>query len=181
MWPFNEKAKSLVKLQAPDEEDGFVDLVFSIKEFSIHNSYYEIRVENEYKNQIIGFGLQILKGMKPGVVGSEIDNSAFYKKSIKLISIGEKSDKFLSSISEVYKIPTTKANLVKNIELTSFALEGNPTDLEHSHINFKVFHDVPEQDRYWEMYFHIDVSKKEVQLHEKDLEYRKPIITTLSE
>ncbi len=164
------------------KDDGFIDLSFNIVKFQDKDpNYYILDVEGLYKEGVVGLGLVVKKGMKPGFVGGEIDSTAFVKEGISFQRKDIRSDNLILALANIYKITIPSKKFVEKISLTAFALESDPVKIHTSHLNFKVFHDVSDVKKYWEMYIHIDLPNKRLELHEKDEDYRKAIINTLSE
>ncbi len=177
MWLFRKK-QAILK-----ENNGFKDLIFRIiTQEGSNPNFYLFDLEGEYKQKTVGLRLQLQKGMKPGIINGQMDNTAFRQNGLILLSMGAKSDNLLEAICELYGIQNTKKHFIKELSLTTFALDGNPQNLEHAFVKFKIFNDSSsEQSNYWEMYCNVDIPNKVVHLDEKDVEYRQPIIKSLSE
>jgi len=70
-------------------------------------------------------------------------------------------------------------NPLQELDLTSFALDGDPMLIETEHLNFKVFHD--DEDKlglYFEMFLHIPSGY--VRFDEKDEEYRENVLRSFA-
>jgi hypothetical protein len=83
--------------------------------------------------------------------------------------------------SEVYILPVGIAEPLQALDLTSFALDGDPLLIETEHLNFKVFHD--DEDKlglYFEMFLHIDIPSSYVRFDEKDEEYRENVLRSFA-
>src|SRR5262245_13696418 len=132
-----------------------------------------IVAQGEHRGRSAGVELSVRGQMKPGIVGGEIDRTAFYGSGVAVRGTGDMTKYLVDIFSEVYVLPVTTAEPLQQLDLTSIALDGNPLLIETEHLNFKVFHD--DEDRlglYFEMFLHIDIRSGYVRFDEKDEEYR---------
>jgi hypothetical protein len=140
-----------------------------------------IVVQGEHRRRSVGVELSVRGQMKPGVVGDEIDKTAFYSSGVVVRSTGDTSRHLADVFSETYILPVTLAEPLQQLELTSIALDGDPTLIETQHLNFKVFHD--DEDKlglYFEMFLHIDIPSGYVRFDEKDEEYRVNVLKSFA-
>lgn len=168
----------LIEIDSHISED-FKDLVFTITQFNENGDSYELKVLGLYKGEELGFKVIVKKGMKAGVVDGIIDNTAFVKDGVSILSLGKESNLFLKVLSELYRLPVDK-RFVDRFDFTIFPLEGAPDEIKTSHVKFKLFNDTENQDYYCELFLHINYPYSLLQFDEKDIEYRKGVINTLS-
>src|SRR5690349_2428712 len=112
-----------------------------------------IVAQGEYRGRSVGVELSIRGQMKPGIIGENIDETAFYGSGIVLRSNGELTRRLADVFSEAYILPMGIAEPLQQLDLTSIALDGDPMLIETEHLNFKVFHD--DEDKlglYFEMF-----------------------------
>jgi hypothetical protein len=63
----------------------------------------------------------------------------------------------------------------------SIALKGNPANLRHEQVKFKVFFNPNGgESRYAELYTNLDLPKKTLELFEKDTGYRVQVVKALA-
>lgn len=163
-------------------EDGFEDL-----EFDISNYYQDaemnhiVRAMGKYNNDIVGFDILFKKDMSPGIVEGKIDNKAFYDAGIIIRSIGKESDKFIEALSKLYNVKKSNIKMASAIEVTSYALEGNPQSFNTDNLKFKVFFDDCNKiGLYAELYINISLINGVVEFREKDIEYRQNVLRALA-
>jgi len=140
-----------------------------------------IIAQGKYQGRSVGVELSVRGQMKPGIVGDDIDKTAFYASGVLVSSIGDITRHLADVFSEVYILPVGIADPLRQLDLTSFALEGDPTLIENEHLNFKVFHD--DEDKlglYFEMFLHIDIPSGYVRFDEKDEGYRENVLRSLA-
>jgi hypothetical protein len=136
-----------------------------------------IVAQGEYRCRFMGVELSVRGQMKPGIVGDDIDRTAFYGSGILVRSRGELTKHLADVFSEMYILPVGIAEPLPQLNLTSIALDGDPMLIETEHLNFKVFHD--DEDKlglYFEMFLHIDIPGGYVRFDEKDEEYRANVL-----
>jgi hypothetical protein len=132
-----------------------------------------IVAHGEYRGRLVGVELSVRGQMKPGIVGDEIDKTAFYGSGVIVRGMGDITGQFADVLSEVYMLPVSIAEPLRQLDLTSLALDGDPMLIETEHLNFKVFHDDEENlGLYFELFLHIDIPSGYVRFDEKDEEYR---------
>lgn len=132
-----------------------------------------IVAQGEYRGRSVGVELSVRGQMKPGIVGDDIDRTAFYESGVLVRGIGDPTRYLADMFSEVYILPVDTAQPLQQLDFTSIALDGDPMLIETEHLNFKVFHD--DEDKlglYFEMFLHIDIPTGYVRFVEKDEEYR---------
>jgi hypothetical protein len=136
-----------------------------------------IVVQGEHRGRTVGVEISVRGQMKPGIVGDDIDKTAFYGSGVLVRSIGERTKHLADVFSEVYILPVGVGEPLERLDLTSIALDGDPALIETEHLNFKVFHD--DEDKlglYFEMFLHIDIPVGYVRFDEKDEEYRANVL-----
>jgi hypothetical protein len=136
-----------------------------------------IAAQGEYRGRSVGVELSVRGQMKPGIVGDDIDKTAFYGSGVLVRGMGDLTRHFADVFSEVYILPVGGAEPLQQLELTTIALGGDPVLIGTEHLNFKVFHD--DEDKlglYFEMFLHIDIPFGYVRFDEKDEEYRGNVV-----
>lgn len=167
-----------------DTTDSFCDIFLKItSETKIANKHIYI-AKGLYKNITVGLQFEIISQLPYGITneGEVNTKDGFIHEGIWLVSIGQETDNFLRAISELYKIPTSKTFSRNKIPATIFSLNKVNTDLNNlGYYKFKVFFNENEDENsYAEIYINIDTEKKVIEFHEKDQEYRKPLVNTFT-
>ena len=164
----------------PDEY--FSDIVLSIEKKSKDwRKNYHFIAKGFYKNILVGIEVIVKAGMRNGITNGNFDKTAFCNEGIVFKSIGNYSEEFIKALAKLYGIKTNK-HLSKNpISFTSFALEEHKLDFENNKISFKLFFDEDNRHNlYCELFCNINIPEQEIEIHEKDKEYRENIIKTFT-
>jgi hypothetical protein len=140
-----------------------------------------IIAQGEHRGRFVCVELLVRGQMRPGIVGGEIDKTAFYPSGVIVRGKGETTRHLAEVFSEVYILPILKIEPLPRLDLTSFALDGDPALIETEHVNFKVFHDDENNlGLYFEMFLHIDIPLGYVRFDEKDEEYRDNVVRSFA-
>lgn len=140
-----------------------------------------IVAQGEHRGRSVGVELSIRGQMKPGIVGADIDKTAFYAGGVLVRGMRDITRHLADVLSEVYILPVGTAEPLQQLDLTSIALDGDPMLIETEHLNLKVFHD--DEDNlglYFEMFLHIDIPAGYVRFDEKDEEYRANVLRSFA-
>lgn len=164
-------------------EDGFVDMVFRIRD--VHedqNGWTTLTVDAKHEGVNVGLMIAVRPGMRSGIVGDEIDKTAFYPKGILLLRDEKNSDALLRAFESLYKAKKRSSQFRERSEVTAFALSGDPRKLKTNYVKFKIFHDdKDERGEYFELYLHINIPGGIIALNEKDQEYRPAILKSFEQ
>jgi hypothetical protein len=140
-----------------------------------------ITAQGIYRGRTVGMEIAIRGQMKPGIVKDDIDKNAFYDKGVIVRGVGDITRNLADLFAEVYITPIADAEALHQLDLTSFALDGDPMLIETEHLNFKVFHDDDDQrGLYFEMFLHVDIPSGYVRFDEKDEDYRKNVVKSFA-
>ena len=140
-----------------------------------------ISAQGTYRGRSVGVEINVRGQMKPGIVNNDIDRDAFYGTGVIVRGIGENTRHLADVFAELYIPPVTDAEPLHQLDLTSFALDGDPMLIETEHLNFKVFHDDDDKrGLYFEMFLHVDIPLRYVRFDEKDEEYRKNVVRSFA-
>lgn len=140
-----------------------------------------ITAQGAYRGRSVGVEITVRGQMKPGIVGSDVDTTAFYDRGVIVRGMHDMTPRLADVFSEAYITPATDAEPLHQLDLTSIALDGNPMLIETEHLNFKVFHD--DEDKlglYFEMFLHVDIPSGYVRFDEKDEEYRENVLKSFA-
>ena len=62
----------------------------------------------------------------------------------------------------------------------AIALAGHPPAVAGEPVKIKLFFEADFDERYAEVYLNIDLTRSRVELHEKDPDYRRPLVRALT-
>jgi hypothetical protein len=140
-----------------------------------------ITAQGAYRGRSVGVEIAVRGQMKPGIIGSDVDTTAFYEKGVIVRGSGDMTRHLADVFAEVYITPVRDALPLHQLDLTTIALDGDPILIETEHLNFKVFHDdEDERGLYFEMFLHVDIPAGYVRFDEKDEEYRENVVKSFA-
>ena len=160
-------------------EEGFRDLTFAIVEVRGEpTGTQRIVAQGKHHGQIVGFVVVLQSGWsekdflpeKPGHLGL-----------VRIESVGKSSDHLIRAMDGIYEARLGVTTFRNAVAADAFALEGNPSELADGPVKLKLFFQSEKEDEYAEVYLNIDVAGGTVELREKDVEYRAPLLRSLSE
>lgn len=158
-------AQALPEIFRPDPKfpGGFVDLDLKIESMTCP-AWDNCTVTAKGLHRGVEVGLQI-----------QIERKGARRLGIHYRSIGEASDRLLTAMAQLYKVPITNKRFRKTAYADLVVLQIKDDVMAN-----KVFFDV-DRPGYAELYTNIDKNKGLLQIHEKDDEYRLNILKALSE
>ncbi len=160
-------------------EGDFVDLDLPMA--GVHRDLDGVRAisaTGRYGDASVGF----VVSLGPIWERQDVENSdvILYWGRAELVSIGSESDAFVQLLDEVYGTRFGHRMMRERVPFLAVSLAGNPALLEHEPTKMKFFFESDAEDRDAEFYINIDVEAQTVQFHEKDTDYRRGIILSLS-
>jgi len=161
-----------------DPEEGFIDIFLKIiKDTKTDTSHIYI-AKGLYKDKTVGLQIEVSSKIRAGIVGGEIDNkNGFVLNGVQLKSIGQESDELVKALAELYKQPTEKIFTKQIVSATAFSLNEKAVNLDkNDYYKLKLFFEENDENLYSEIYLNLNTDKREIEIHEKDEEYREPII-----
>ena len=176
----DNKSADLVEITSRTEED-FQDFVLTIVESKLTaDGEYEITAKGKNKQEIVGLKIKLKNNLKPGFLGDEVDNTAFEPNGATFYTIGQESDNLIRGISKLYSFPTGN-KFKNNISFYIFSLNQEQADLSKGYYKFKLFFDPSDElGLYSEVYLNVNIPENEVELREKDPEYRENLIKAMT-
>jgi hypothetical protein len=166
---------TIAEITSEIEEDGFVDLVFSISRLCVENNVQTINVVGTSVGRKVGFSIELGSLWKSGGVGDLQISSGV----VKLASTGDESNSFVHALAQVYEVDFPNSQMSKSVEFTAVSLGGNPANLENGPVKLKLFFEA-DGDGYAEVYANFDLAAKKFYFNEKDPEYRPLLLSALS-
>jgi hypothetical protein len=101
--------------------------------------------------------------------------------SAQIRSIGAASDNFVAFLAKRYRLPSLASAMVRSVKASVVGLEGDPGAVLRAPTKTKFFFfDSGPEDRYAEVFLNVDSTRHTLQFHEKDEEYRRPLLLALT-
>ncbi|MFN9998775.1 MAG: hypothetical protein ACK52X_04045 [bacterium] len=165
-----------------DTAEGWHDVFFSIVNSTSTDSTRTYICKGLHKGKTVGFQIEIRSDMGAGITPAGELNSqkGFIKNAVQFKSIGEESNELIKVLGDLYGKPTIKTFSRQTIWLTAFSLNQQPVDLDKkNYYKLKIFFD-QDENLYSELYLNINTQTSEIELNEKDEEYRDGVIKNLT-
>lgn len=161
-----------------DPKEGFVDIFLKITLDTKTDTSHIYIVKGLYKNKTVGLQIEVNSKIRAGIIDGEIDGkNGFVLNGVQIKSIGQESNELVKALSELYKQSTEKSFSKEIVSATAFSLNDKPINLDKSdYYKLKLFFEENDENLYSEVYLNINTDKQEIEIHEKDQEYREPII-----
>ncbi len=102
-----------------------------------------------------------------------------YRGLVRLESIGKPSEVFIRCLARAYKHEIEQVDF-RSVELVAISLGGDPRSVSSEPVKLKLFFESEQDDAYAEAYLNLDLPHSLVQFHEKDHDYRKPVLGFLT-
>jgi len=162
-----------------EEEAGFHDLVFYLQEHKLlPDGSQSIRVSGKHKGRPLGLEVVLGPKWRAGTLGKDIP-LVTYRGIVTYRSTGADSDAFVQVLDELYGTKLGPNAMGREIQFTGISLEGDPRDLAKGPVKIKLFFDPGKQDDYAELFTNIELGPHRLEVHEKDEEYRSPVVRAL--
>jgi len=161
-----------------DPAEGWIDIFLKITEDTKTDTSHIYIVKGLYKDKIVGLKIEVNSNIGAGIVNDELDGeNGFVSNAVRLNSIGQESDELVKALAELYGQPTNKSFTKQVISTTAFSLNEKNVNLDNKdYYKLKLFFAEDNEDLYSEIYLNINTRKQEIEIHEKDEEYREPLI-----
>jgi hypothetical protein len=160
-------------------EDGFVDLDLPMSSRTRNPSGSTTFVARGILGKDpVGFSIEIHPEWKK----SEHEGGAvvFYWGCATIRSIGPASDNFVTALARLYGLSAPNAGMLPIIETEAVGLATDPKGIEANRVMMKLFFNSESaEEHYAEVFLNIDVPNRMVEFHEKDEDYRKPLLRAL--
>jgi len=161
-----------------DQAEGWVDIFLKITSDIKTDTSHIYVAKGLYKNKTVGLQIEINSNIRAGIIDGKPDSkSGVMPKAVRLKSLGQESDELVKALAELYKVNSDKGFTKQIISATAFSLNEMPVVLDkNDYYRLKLFFEENDEYLYSEMFLNINTEKREIELHEKDADYREPII-----
>ena len=161
-------------------DQGFVDIDLSVTDVTMgEDGTVSVTARGNVSGTNVGFIVDVL----PIWTAKKMESGAavLYWGKVRYRSIGAESDNFVSLVARLYGVSAPGSSMAKQINFAAVGLNTDPRNVLKSPTRMKVFFESPNQNQYAEVFTNLDLSKRLVQFHEKDQEYRIPLIRALGD
>jgi hypothetical protein len=163
-----------------DEEGGFVDLDLRLIRLDLRpDGTFLAEGRGRHGRRTLGFALALDTEWKAMPIGDS--DSFFYWGSGAVRSIGLESDALLATLAELYGLSVPSRPMRLETRVAVVGLADDPRLLPNRPTRMKLFFESEEPDSYAEVYVNVIAPERRIELHEKDPEYRKPLLRALAE
>lgn len=161
-------------------EEGFVDLTFEIVDLVEDAEFYRFNLAASYGEDVVGMGVVVRKGIKAGFDSNmDLDREHVYRHGVRFFSAGDRSDRLVAAISELYEDSGPNRRMVDEETFTVIALHQGEIDMATHPIKLKIFGKDSEpfdEEAYYESFFNVDLTNRLVCWNEKDQDYRSSLL-----
>jgi hypothetical protein len=177
---FGIKSKKLLWPKAYiDKSEGFVDISLAeIESKEISKGNFKVLCGASIDGKNIGFSIILANNWKKQQLEDVEDEYCFYWGSVTILSIGEESKQFIIELSKLYGFDLEVNAMNDEIKFQAVSLGINPQLIFSTPARIKLFYE--NIDEYAEVFLNINLQNRIIQWHEKDEEYRKALIHSLS-
>ncbi len=180
----NGKHKNIPEIIAVTDTADFADLKFAIVKQQRVGDIYEYHLRGTYRNTVVGFCIQVKDAMSAGISidGHLVTPLSIEQSGVCFVSTGKESNLFLNALSELYGMLNFKTFSKSRVVAACFSMNACVADLSAKKpYNFKLFlpayNDGEEQP---ELFLHLKLDEGIVELHEKDMGYRKGVMAAFT-
>lgn len=162
---------------------GFVDLKLGLSELvRQEGGGWRVRASAMHEGRPVGFAALLPALWEHQRRDGQPD---LYWGTVTLVSTGGESAQLLSLLGQLYGQPRTSGAMVGSVMFTAVGLASDPTKVETEPVHLKLFYEPAKgetaDEDYAEVFLDIDTGAGTVELNEKDLDYRLPLLRALSE
>ena len=163
------------------QEEGFVDITFRVlKHVKQSDGALRIYVRGKLQERKVGFAIDILPAWKKSAI--ENTDQFFYWGDARFIRTGEETDEFISALSHLYGLKVVSRKAKVNVPAQVVGLANDPALILSEPTKMKFFFNPDgEENLYSEVFINVDLRSSILQFNEKDMEYRMPLVSSLSE
>ncbi len=168
-----------------DTSEGFSDIFISITSETKTDTSHIYIGQGLYQNKTVGLKVEVKSNLPAGISSSGELNSkgGAVWNAVKFISIGQESNNIVFALSQLYNEPSDSLFTKEVLTPTLFSLNQQNVHLDKpGNYKFKLFFNDTSDDenKYAEMFLNINTDERIIELHEKDHDYRKPLLNTFT-
>jgi hypothetical protein len=161
-----------------EAEEGFADLDFRlIRSEAGHDLRHEVEAWGLYGGTAVAFAVTLEPEWEPQPIESTSDY--WYWGWVVLRSVGSASDEFVQALDALYGTNVGVRHMRRETRWRAVGLADDPRRLVEQPVRMKLFFEHDDEARYAEVYLNVDVKGERVEFHEKDQDYRRPVVLAL--
>lgn len=163
-----------------EEESGFVDLDLRLVRLEARpDGTFFAEGRGRHGGRGLGFALELDATWKATPIGES--NGFFYWGSGSVRSIGVESDVLLATLAELYEVSFGSRPMRAETRVAVVGLADDPRLVAEKPTHMKLFFESEDSQRYAEVFVNVMAAERRIELHEKDPEYRAPLLRALGE
>jgi hypothetical protein len=168
-----------------DTSEGFSDIFLTITSDTKTDTSHIYIGQGLYNNKTVGLKLDIRSNLPAGIAsnGELNPNGGAVWNAVKFISIGQESNNLVFALAQLYNEPAERVFTKDVLTPTLFSLNQQDVNLDKpGYYKFKLFFndESDDENKYAEMFLNINTEEQIIELHEKDHDYRKPLLNTFT-
>jgi hypothetical protein len=164
------------------EEEGFLDIDLPLTAIAT-GSAGEIRfiARGEISGKDVGFSVVLQPEWDAQPI--EDGSATFYWGMGAYERTGPESDRFVELVAQYYGLHIASCTMLPSVSVQVVGLDSDPSKAMERGAKMKFFFHSASEDaqRYAEVFTNINIEEGLLEFHEKDNEYRPPLIRALSE
>ena len=161
-------------------DEGFLDIDLPIVSVTKENDgTVRISARGLVEGAVVGFAVDLRPTWDPKPI--EGASGFFYWGKAAYRRTGEESDRFAALVAKHYGLPRRALTMLREIEAEAVGLDTDPSNVLTSPAKMKFFFHSGSEERYAEVFTNVDVQERRLEFHEKDPEYRVPLVRALTE
>ena len=167
-----------VAAQPSHGEGGFIDIDLALADI-LKDDRGMVSIFACTKIERVDVGFRV--DLDPSWTATEITGAAgqhFYWGTATWRTLGSTSDKFVTSLATLYGLSPPAGPMLDHVAIQVVGLASDPSQVMSQPVKMKLFFGADEG--YAEVYLNIDVAARRVEFHEKDPEYRQPLLDALT-
>lgn len=158
------------------EAAGFVDIDLPITEITREAGLTRIAARGNIGGTVVGFEVDF-----PSTSKRSDEKIPLSLGTAQIRTLGAVSNSFVTLLASRYKIPAPAKTMVPSVYASVVALQGDPAQVLNGVTQMKFFFfDSGPEDRYAEVFVNVDAKNRVLEFHEKDPDYRRPLLLALT-
>ncbi len=158
--------------------DGFVDIDLPIVQAESKSpALVSVIARGKVQGAVVGLAVDLdSKWIKKPIENAD---ASFYWGKARLRSIGPESDAFSKLLADLYQLPCGTSKMPSRIDVEAVGLANDPHRVTSNPTKMKLFFNSNSEHDYAEVYLNLDLKSNVLEFHEKDTEYREPLLRAL--
>ena len=165
-------------------EEGFVNCIFSISSHTKTDQGHKLHLSAEHRGELVGFDAVVQGGIRGGL-DSDMGLIQYhvYPEGVQFRRSGPESDRLIQALAALYGLPQRPERMVDAFDFTVIGLfKDGEADADADPVRLKLFgnDDECDEEDYFESFLYLDLGAGFAAWNEKDPDYRKPLIKSIS-